>query len=111
MITSFRLVMPPKMKNSANTNTRRSGASTPLDRSALAPGSDEDVVAGVKAIFEHPRKAGGVVPRHQHTVISRAAPFRQFIMSRPLHNDAARRYSGANGRWRTSQCATISRVR
>src|ERR1700750_2476589 len=29
MMTSFRLVMPPNTKNSANTKTRRSGASTP----------------------------------------------------------------------------------
>src|SRR5882672_4179033 len=29
MMTSFRLVMPPNTKNNANTNTRRSGASTP----------------------------------------------------------------------------------
>jgi hypothetical protein len=29
MMTSFKLVMPPNTKNSANTKTRRSGASTP----------------------------------------------------------------------------------
>ncbi|MDZ7631193.1 MAG: hypothetical protein U5K74_07560 [Gemmatimonadaceae bacterium] len=34
MITSFRLVIPPKMKNSAKTKICRSGASTPSPASA-----------------------------------------------------------------------------
>src|SRR5215470_6371429 len=42
MMTSFRLVMPPNTKNSANTKTRRSGASTPA--AAGGVGLDDEVL-------------------------------------------------------------------
>src|ERR1700677_900523 len=63
MTTSFNLVMPPNMKKSANTNQRRSGASTwvpPLEGRCggtaavdRARGSDEAFIAAHHAMRRH----------------------------------------------------------
>src|ERR1700748_3104188 len=65
MITSLRLVMPPKMKNSAKTNTSRPGACTP--RSSTPAAGSVEGVAGVKAMG-HPLYDGRrrrLSPRHR----------------------------------------------
>src|SRR5215471_11753161 len=57
MMTSFRLVMPPNTKNSANTKTRRSGASTPV--AAEGDELDEEVLRRGESVARanHARKA------------------------------------------------------